>query len=89
MRGYHISLSSALIIAALCVAADPHVAMAQHHFAVQQQSPAPVGHAQPTPDGFLSDQNESPDEQQRLSNFDAEQHRMDQQLDKSLNICRC
>jgi hypothetical protein len=28
-------------------------------------------------------------EQQRLSIFDAEQQKLDQQLDKSLNICRC
>ena len=89
MRRYHISLSSALIITALGIAAVPSVAMAQHHAVVSQQLPAPVGHAQPTPDGFLSDQSESPDEQRRLSQFDAEQHRLDQQLDKSLNICRC
>lgn len=89
MRGYHISLSAALVITALGIAAAPNVAMAQHHAVAPQQLSAPVGHAQPTPDGFLSDQNESPDEQRRLSQFDAEQHRLDQQLDKSLNICRC
>jgi hypothetical protein len=27
--------------------------------------------------------------QQRLSTLDAEQQKLDQQLDKSLNICRC
>jgi len=88
MPGYCISLSSALVIAALAITVVPNVAMAQQH-AVVHRVPTPVGHAQPTPDGFLSDQSESPDEQRRLSQFDAEQHRLDQQLDKSLNICRC
>jgi hypothetical protein len=28
-------------------------------------------------------------EQQQMSKFDAEQRKLDEQLDKSLNICRC
>jgi hypothetical protein len=28
-------------------------------------------------------------EQRRLSSFDAEQHKLDEMLDKKLNICRC
>jgi hypothetical protein len=28
-------------------------------------------------------------EQQQMSTFDAEQQKLDRQLDKSLNICRC
>ena len=89
MRGYHISFSSALVVAVLGIAAMPDSAMAQDRAVVSQRLAAPVGHAQPTPDGFLSEQGESPDEQRRLSQFDAEQHRLDQQLDRSLNICRC
>jgi len=50
---------------------------------------APVGHAQPIPGGFLSNKTPNPNEQQRLSDYDAQQHLLDQKLDKSLNICRC
>jgi hypothetical protein len=56
------------------------------------QSPplqAPVGHAQPTPDGFLSPADENPTEDQRLQRSDAREHRMDEKLDRELNICRC
>jgi hypothetical protein len=51
--------------------------------------PAPVGHAQPTARNFTPNSAAYAIEQQRLSTFDAEQHKLDEMLDKKLNICRC
>jgi hypothetical protein len=51
--------------------------------------PAPVGHLQPTTRNFAPDSTSNAIEQQRLATFDAEQHRLDEMLDRKLNICRC
>jgi hypothetical protein len=51
--------------------------------------PAPVGHAQPTARSFTLNSAADESEQRRLSAFDAEQHELDEMLDKKLNICRC
>lgn len=46
---------------------------------------APVGHLQPRAQQF-SPANQT--EQQQLSTYDAQQQKMDERLDKELNICR-
>jgi hypothetical protein len=51
--------------------------------------PAPIGHLQPRTHQVSPGAPAEQMEQQRLSTFDAEQQKLDQQLDKSLNICRC
>jgi hypothetical protein len=51
--------------------------------------PAPVGHAQPTERNFTPNSSADEIEQRRLSAFDAQQRRLDEMLDKKLNICRC
>jgi uncharacterized protein YdeI (BOF family) len=51
--------------------------------------PAPVGHAQPTARNFTLNSAADESEQRRLSAFDAEQHKLDEMLDKKLTICRC
>jgi hypothetical protein len=51
--------------------------------------PAPVGHAQPTARSFTLNSSADQIEQRRLSAFDAEQHKLDEMLDKKLSICRC
>jgi hypothetical protein len=51
--------------------------------------PAPVGHAQPTAKSFRLNSVDDESEQRRLSAFDAEQYKLDEMLDKKLNICRC
>ena len=51
--------------------------------------PAPVGHLQPTTRSFAPDSTANAIEQHRLSTFDAEQQKLDEMLDKKLNICRC
>jgi len=50
---------------------------------------APIGHLQPRAHQISPSAPAEQIEQQRLSTFDAEQQKLDQQLDKSLNICRC
>jgi hypothetical protein len=51
--------------------------------------PAPVGHAQPTAGSFAPNSTADEIERRRLSAFDAEQRKLDEMLDKKLNICRC
>jgi hypothetical protein len=51
--------------------------------------PAPVGHAQPTERNFTANSSADEIEQHRLSAFDAQQRKLDEMLDKKLNICRC
>jgi hypothetical protein len=51
--------------------------------------PAPVGHAQPTERNFTRNSSADEIEQRRLSVFDAQQSKLDEILDKKLNICRC
>jgi hypothetical protein len=51
--------------------------------------PAPVGHVQPTTRGFSPNSTGNEVEQRRLSAFDAQQHQLDEMLDKKLNICGC
>jgi hypothetical protein len=50
---------------------------------------APIGHLQPRAHQVSPGSAAEQIEQQRLSIFDAEQQKLDQQLDNSLNICRC
>jgi hypothetical protein len=51
--------------------------------------PAPIGHAQPRASDLSPNSQAEQAVQDRLSAFDAEQKRLDEQLDKKLNICRC
>jgi hypothetical protein len=51
--------------------------------------PAPVGHFQPRAQDFMPRSPANQVEQNRLSTFDAEQKKLDDQLDKKLDICRC
>jgi hypothetical protein len=50
---------------------------------------APIGHLQPRAQPFSSFSAAEQAEQQKMSNFDAEQQKLDEELDKRLNICRC
>jgi hypothetical protein len=51
--------------------------------------PAPIGHLQPRTQQFSPGSSANQAEQQRMSTFDAEQQKRDEQLNKKLNICRC
>ena len=50
---------------------------------------APIGHLQPHTPGFSPASGAEQTEQNKMSKFDAEQRKLDEQLDKSLNICHC
>jgi len=50
---------------------------------------APIGHLQPHGGNFAPGSAAEQSEQDRMSSFDAEQRKLDEKLDKSLNICRC
>jgi len=49
---------------------------------------APIGHLQPRAQPFSGSGAEQI-EQERMSTFNAEQHKLDLELDRKLNICRC
>jgi hypothetical protein len=51
--------------------------------------PAPIGHLQPRTRQFSSRSAAEQAEQQKMSQFDVEQQKLDGELDKRLNICRC
>jgi hypothetical protein len=50
---------------------------------------APIGHLQPRAQQFSSHSAADQTEQRQMSIFDAEQQKLDEELDKRLNICRC
>jgi hypothetical protein len=50
---------------------------------------APIGHLQPRRQQFSSRSAAEQAEQQKMSQFDVEQQKLDGELDKRLNICRC
>jgi hypothetical protein len=49
---------------------------------------APVGHFQPRGANFFPSSAANDSEQKRLSQFDEEQKKWDDELDRKLNICR-
>jgi hypothetical protein len=50
--------------------------------------PAPIGHLQPRAEHFSPRSPAEQTEQQQMSTYDAQQQKLDDQLDKQLNICR-
>jgi hypothetical protein len=50
---------------------------------------APIGSLQPRGQGFSPDSPANVAEQGRLSKYDKRQKRLNQKLDKKLDICRC
>jgi hypothetical protein len=79
-------LPAALIVAAILIPGGVAANAAQLGPHVL---PAPVGHFQPRAQDFTPDSGANQVEQNRLSAFDAEQKKLDEQLDKKLDICRC
>jgi hypothetical protein len=89
MRHEIVMILSATAVVFVVTSSVQSAAVARDRLTGPMPLHAPVGHAQPTPGGFLSNETPNPNEQQRLSDYDAQQHLLDQKLDKSLNICRC
>jgi hypothetical protein len=50
---------------------------------------APIGHLQPRSQQFSPDSQADQRVEQKMSAFDAEQRKLDAELDQRLNICRC
>ena len=50
---------------------------------------APIGHLQPRAQQFSPRSPAEQVEQHQMSIFDAQQQKLDEELDKKLNICRC
>jgi hypothetical protein len=50
---------------------------------------APIGHLQPRSQQFYPESQADQTVEQKMSAFDAEQRKLDAELDKRLNICRC
>jgi hypothetical protein len=50
---------------------------------------APIGHLQPRSQQFSMDSQADQAVEQKMTAFDAEQRKLDAELDKKLNICRC
>jgi hypothetical protein len=50
---------------------------------------APIGHLQPRTQQFSSRSAAEQAQQQKMSQFDVEQQKLDGELDRRLNICRC
>jgi len=49
---------------------------------------APIGHLQPRAEHFSPRSPAEQTQQQQMSIYDAQQQKLDEQLDKQLNICR-
>jgi hypothetical protein len=49
---------------------------------------APIGHLQPRAQQFAPGSTVEQTEQQDMSKLDAQQHKLDEELDRHLNICR-
>jgi hypothetical protein len=50
---------------------------------------APIGHLQPRAAQFSLRSAAEQAEQQKMSQFDVEEKKLDRELDRRLNICRC
>jgi hypothetical protein len=75
-------LGSALILGSASVNADPLPGTT-----TGMVPPAPIGHLQPRAQRFAPRSPGEQSEQQQQSIFDAQQQKLDEELDKKLNIC--
>jgi hypothetical protein len=83
------SLIPAVLIVTGAIVSSSVIADANQLTEASNLPPAPIGHAQPRAEDFLPGSQASRTEQDRLSTFDAQQQKLDEMLDKKLNICRC
>jgi hypothetical protein len=83
------SLFPAMLIVAAAIASSSAIASENQPTEAPNLPPAPIGHAQPRAEYFSPRSPANQAEQDQLSTFDAQQQKLDEQLDKKLNICRC
>jgi hypothetical protein len=74
-------LGSALVLGTAAGNADPLPG------STTTAPPAPIGHLQPRAQQFAPRSAGEQSEQQQLSAYDAQQQKLDEELDKKLNIC--
>lgn len=84
---YSLLLAPTVIAAFALASVDPTAAQNSQPGASIPQ--APIGHLQPRAPHFSPRSGAEQVEQGRMSAFDAEQKKFDQELDRKLNICRC
>jgi hypothetical protein len=83
------SLIPAVLVVAGTIVMGSVIARANQLTEVPNPLPAPIGHAQPRAEDFAPRSPAKQEEQDRLSTFDAQQQKLDEMLDRKLNICRC
>jgi hypothetical protein len=81
-------VTAALIVTCVIVSCSV-IARADPLRAAAKPWPAPIGHAQPRANDFSPSSPAEQAVQDQLSAFDAQQKKLDELLDKKLNICRC
>jgi hypothetical protein len=84
-RSLAVTVFAAAVLASAAASADP-LGQPPRPLSVPQ---APVGHLQPRTQPLAPNNGAEQVEQDRMTDFDAQQHKLDVELDKSLNICRC
>ena len=84
---YSLLLAPTVIAAFALASVDPTAAQNSRPGASIPQ--APIGHLQPRAPHFSPRSGAEQVEQGRMSAFDAEQKKFDQELDRKLTICRC
>jgi hypothetical protein len=82
-------LVTAALIGTCAIVSCSAIARADPLRAAAKPWPAPIGHAQPHANDFSPSSPAEQAVQDQLSAFDAQQKKLDELLDKKLNICRC
>jgi hypothetical protein len=83
------SLIATMLIVTGSIVSGTVIARADQLMDASNLLPAPIGHAQPRAEGFAPNSAANRAEQDRLSAFDAQQQKLDEMLNKKLNIFRC
>jgi hypothetical protein len=84
-----LDLVSAALIVTCAIVSSSVIARADPRGVAAKPWPAPIGHAQPRANDFSPSSPAERAVQDQLSAFDAQQKKLDEMLDKKLNICRC
>ena len=84
-----LGLVTAALIVTYVIVSYSVIARADPLRAAAKPWPAPINHAQPRANNFSPNSPAEQAVQDKLSAFDAQQKKLDEMLDKKLNICRC
>jgi hypothetical protein len=84
-----LDLVAAALIVICAIVSSSVIARAGSLGVAAKPWPAPIGHAQPRANDFSPSSPAEQAVQDQLSAFDAQQKKLDELLDKKLNICRC